>query len=230
MVAGDRGGGVTAPGGASEQGGPGLAAFQIEVAGLFFSLPESRGFLLAGGAALLARHLTARPTEDLDFFTAPGLGHVPAARDALEGAARERGWDSERIHDSDTFCRLVLRSGHGTVLVDLAVNAPPDSPPSVTPVGPTLAPEELAGHKLLALFDRAAARDFADVYVLARRFGKEALLARAAHIDAGFDQRVLAEMLTTLDRFTDAEIPVSGDTTPADLRAFYATWQSELSA
>jgi hypothetical protein len=45
---------------------PGLAAFQAEVARLFFGLPESRGFLLAGGAALLAQHLTTRPTEDLE--------------------------------------------------------------------------------------------------------------------------------------------------------------------
>ena len=114
--------------------------------------------------------------------------------------------------------------------MDLAVNAPPDSPPSVTEAGPTLAPEELAGHKLLALFDRAAARDFADVYALVRRFGKEALLARAARIDTGFDRLILAEMLTTLDRFTDAEIPVPDGATPADLRAFYATWQADLSA
>jgi hypothetical protein len=69
---------------------------------------------------------------------------VPAARDALEAAARERGW-------------------------------------------PTLAPEELAGRKLLALFDRAAGRDFADVRLLARRFGKDVLLTRAVQIDAGFD-------------------------------------------
>lgn len=110
------------------------------------------------------------------------------------------------------------------------MNAPPDFPPSVTEAGPTLAPEELAGHKLLALFDRAAARDFADVYVLARRFGKETLLARAAQIDAGFDPAVLAAMLATLDRFTDTEIPVPGGTTPAELRAFYTTWHSELSA
>jgi predicted nucleotidyltransferase component of viral defense system len=167
---------------------PGLAAFQTKVARLFFGLPESRGFLLAGGAALLAQHLTARPTEDLDFFTAPERGHVPAARDALEEATRKQGWSTEQIHDSDTFCRLVIRSGQGTVLVDLAVNAPPDDPPSVTEAGPTLAPEELAGHKLLALFDRAAARDFADVYVLAGRFGKDTLLARATQIDAGFDR------------------------------------------
>jgi hypothetical protein len=209
---------------------PGLAAFQAEVARLFFALPESRGFLLAGGAALLAQHLTTRPTEDLDFFTAPERGQVPAARDALEEAAIRQGWSTERIHDSDTFCRLVLRGDHGTVLVDLAVNAPPDFPPSVTDAGPTLAPEELAGHKLLALFDRAAARDFADVYVLARRFSKEALLARAAQIDGGFDPTVLAAMLATLDRFTDAEIPIPDGTTPAELRAFYASWQSELSA
>ena len=65
-------------------GGPELTAFQVQVVRLFFALPESKGFLLAGGAALLAQHLTARPTEDLDFFTAPERGHVPAARDALE--------------------------------------------------------------------------------------------------------------------------------------------------
>jgi hypothetical protein len=61
---------------------------------------------------------------------------------------------------------------------------------------------------LLALFDRAAARDFADVYVLARRFGKDVLLARAAQIDAGFDPRVLADMIATLNRFTDRELSV----------------------
>ena len=63
------------------------------------------------------------------------------------------------------------------------MNAPPDFPASFTAAGPTLAPGELAGHKLLALFDRAAARDFADVYVLVSRFGKDMLLARAAQID-----------------------------------------------
>jgi predicted nucleotidyltransferase component of viral defense system len=168
---------------------PDLSAFQIEVARLFFTLPASQGFLLAGGAALLAQHLTARPTEDLDFITAPDRGHVVAARDALEAAADHRGWSAQRIHDSDTFCRMVIRSADAEVLVDLAVNAPADLPASLTPAGPTLAPEELAGHKLLALFDRAAARDFSDIYVLAHRFGKNVLLSRAAQIDAVRRQR-----------------------------------------
>lgn len=153
---------------------------------------------------------------------------MPAARDALESAARERGWATERIHDSDTFCRLVIRSGAAEVVTDLAVDTPPDFPASSTAAGPTLAPEELAGRKLLALFDRAAARDFADVQLLARRFGKDVLLARAAQIDAGFDVGTLAGMIATLDRFADDEIPVPEGSSVAELRAFYAEWRSEL--
>jgi Nucleotidyl transferase AbiEii toxin, Type IV TA system len=114
---------------------------------MFFALPASSGFLLAGGAALLAQHLTERPTEDLDFFTSPERGHVPAARDALEAAARQRGWITERIHDSETFCRMVIRTDDSGVLVDLAVNAPPDLPASATPAGPTLAPERARGQQ-----------------------------------------------------------------------------------
>jgi hypothetical protein len=45
----------------------------------------------------------------------------------------------QRIHDSDTFCRLVIRSADAGVLVDMAVPAPPDLPASSTPAGPTLA-------------------------------------------------------------------------------------------
>lgn len=64
----------------------GLTPFQIAVAELFFSLPESDGFLLAGGAALVAQNLTTRPTQDLDLFTRVGRGSVSAARDAHKTA------------------------------------------------------------------------------------------------------------------------------------------------
>jgi hypothetical protein len=156
-------------------GQPDLSAFQQEVARMFFALPASEGFLLAGGAALVAQHLTTRSTEDLDFFTAPEQGRVPAARDGLEAEARRRGWTTERIHDSETFCRMVVRSADDVVLVDLAVNAPPDLP-------------------------------------------------------AGFDGKVLADMIGTLDRFVDDELPVPNGSSPAELRAFYAAWRSELAA
>jgi hypothetical protein len=68
-----------------------LTDFQLEVAQLFFSPPASDGFVLAGGAALLAQHLTSRPTQDLDFFTDRQAGIV-AAREELSAAAHKRGW------------------------------------------------------------------------------------------------------------------------------------------
>jgi hypothetical protein len=43
---------------------------------------------------------------------------VPTTRDALEAAARKRGWATERIHDSDIFCRLVIRSDAADVVTD----------------------------------------------------------------------------------------------------------------
>jgi hypothetical protein len=39
--------------------GTALTPSQVQVAQLFFGLPASEDFLLAGGAALLAQHLTA---------------------------------------------------------------------------------------------------------------------------------------------------------------------------
>src|SRR6266567_7864862 len=168
-----------------------LSAFQIEVAQIFFGLPASEGFLLAGGAALVAQALTARPTHDLDFFAGPGRGDVAAACSEFEAAAVERGWQVQRLQDGPTFCRLVV-TADDPLMVDLAIDTPPTRPPTVSFVGPTFDVEELAGRKTLALFDRAAARDFVDVYELVRRYGKMLLLERAAEVDLGFDHNVFA--------------------------------------
>jgi hypothetical protein len=65
------------------------------------------------------------------------------------------------------------------------------------------------------------------VYVLAQRFSKGLLLERAAEDDLGFDHRVLAEMMRTLDRFTDDELPVASSNVDA-VRAFFRDWADEL--
>lgn len=205
-----------------------LTDFQRDVAWLFFSLPESEGYLLAGGVALVASELTTRPTQDLDLFTHAPADTVAAGRDALVAAVAARGWTTTTIRDNPTFCRLVIH-GPADLLIDLAVDSPPASPPTMTVLGPTLAPLELAARKLLALFGRAEARDFADVFVLAQRFGKGALLAQAAQIDPGFDERVFSQMLTTLDRFADDALPTDPAQVPA-VRSFFANWAAELAA
>lgn len=121
---------------------------------------------------------------------------------------------------------MVTRAGEET-LVDLAIDSPPHDGLIVTVLGPTLAPLELAGRKLLALFGRAEARDFADVYVLAQRFGRKALVAQAQALDAGFDSAVLAQMIRTIGRFGKEEIPLPKEELPKALE-FFSEWANEL--
>ncbi len=204
-----------------------LAAFQIEVARVFFALDAARGFLLAGGAALAAQGMITRPTLDLDLFTSPGRGGVADAGAALEEAAVDRGWTIRRIRDGAEFIRLVVTGPADVVVVDLAVDASPQRPATASIAGPTLDPDELAGRKVIALFDRAEARDFTDVHALAARYGTVRLLELAASVDRGFDESVFADMLDSLARFTDDEIPVTVEEVP-QVRAFAAEWAARL--
>jgi len=71
----------------SGQGAERLSQFQLDLASAFFALPESIGFLLAGGGALIAQGLVNRETDDLDFFADRAAGDVATASDALIGAA-----------------------------------------------------------------------------------------------------------------------------------------------
>lgn len=56
------------------------------------------------------------------------------------------------------------------VILDLALDGAPHLPPTMSMAGPTLAPEGLAGRKVVALFGRAEACDFAHVYALSARY------------------------------------------------------------
>ncbi len=57
--------------------------------------------------------------------------------------------------------------------------------------------------ELLALFDRAEARDFVDLHTLSERFDLDELLGLASDLDGGFTPALLAEMLASHLRFSD---------------------------
>lgn len=204
----------------------GLTDFQAEVARLFFSLQESAGFLLAGAGALLAQGLICRATEDLDFFGGMGDASVSAAANALRDASVGRGWEVSVIREFETFCRLQLFARERLV-IDLAIDSPPQRPSMSTVLGPSFDPVELAARKTLALFDRAEPRDFADVFQLVQRFGKTPLLDGAAELDGGFHQKFFAERLRSLESVRDVRLPVEPESIPA-LRALFAEWATEL--
>jgi hypothetical protein len=203
----------------------GLNELQVEVLTLFFALPESQGFVLAGGAGLVAAGLSARPTEDVDLFSA--TASIQRAGEALEEAVEGRGWSIERIEASETFRRALLTTEHGDqLLIDIARDAAPLGIAVNTDVGPTYPPAELAARKVLALFDRAALRDFVDVANVSTQLDREDLLRLATEIDEGFDRVIFSEMLEALDRFTDDEIRQWTD--PGPVRAFFRDWAQEL--
>jgi hypothetical protein len=204
-----------------------LTSLQRAVLELFFDLPESTGFVLAGGAALVATGLTERPTKDVDLFGSDLTTGIVIAADALEAACHNRGWTTQRLQDNSTFRRLVIEGLDDEVLVDLAVDSPPLGTLTITTVGPTYSLNELAARKLLALFDRAEARDFVDIHVLSERFDLDQLLELAARLDAGFTPTVLQDMLAYHRRFTDDELAeLGGD--PRKVRAFADEWRTQL--
>ncbi|HSV38065.1 MAG TPA: nucleotidyl transferase AbiEii/AbiGii toxin family protein [Nocardioidaceae bacterium] len=208
-----------------------LSQFQVEIAGLFFDLPESVGFLLAGGGALIAQGLVHRDTDDLDFFATRDSGDVAAADAALTTAARQRGWIVEVIRTGTEFRRLRIdrnaSDGEGEVFVDLALDSPPIGAPTVTIAGPSFPPYELAVRKTLALFGRAEPRDFTDVYTLHQHFDRDEILHAAAHADSGFDLQVFVEMLRSHRRLADDDFP-RADVSVNELRAYLDAWAKRL--
>jgi hypothetical protein len=206
--------------------GSGLSKFQVTLANLFFSLPESARFLLAGGGALIAQGIVPRPTEDLDFFTDRQVGDVEAASDALITAVVAHGWTAELLRSGPGFRRCAI-TGPETVLVDLAVDSPSTDTPTLTIAGPALAPADLVVRKTLALFGRAEPRDYIDVYVLHQRFNRNDTLHKAAESDPGFDTDVFVQALRAHRRLADADFPDIG-TPIEEIRNYFDAWATEL--
>ena len=203
-----------------------LSGFQQEIARLFFSLQSSQGFVLAGGGALLASGLSIRPTQDLDFFGSPGQVSVSLALDQFLDAIEQQNWDYELLSHANDFARVRV-IGSAELVVDLAIDVAPRFPVSQTLVGPVFSPLELAGRKLLALFDRAEARDFVDVYVLSKKFGNQKVFDAATQIEVSLNKQVLARMMNALQRFSDDELPIDSSEAAA-LRKYFANWAKEL--
>ena len=179
-----------------------ISSAQIELAQAFFALPESAGFYLAGGAALIAAGIVDRKTEDLDIFTA--TADIRAAVDAFAAECQRRNWrlrvDPERHFD--TYTRVFVASpgisDDDAIKIEFARDAAPLNTIRTTFLGPTIDVEDSAGQKMLALFGRAAPRDFVDVFALTARFSTSQLLQFAAERDAGFDSAVFADMVAML--------------------------------
>lgn len=187
------------------------------------------GFELAGGTGLAAAYLGHRRSEDLDLFTGereigPGLGAFTEAlrREDLQVAL-------EPHQTGRTFARLF--AGLRPVKVELGCDSPFHLRPSAQTVEamPVRSLEDLAADKVLALFGRAAARDFVDVYQLLRtHFDWGELLALARRKDPGFDNEWFARALQQVDRVSPGTVEMLVPLDFDDLRSTFVLQAKRL--
>ncbi|MHB1931308.1 MAG: nucleotidyl transferase AbiEii/AbiGii toxin family protein, partial [Acidimicrobiales bacterium] len=175
-----------------------LSPLQERVARLVAEVIEEEGFALAGGGALVSRGDVDRHTEDLDFF-----GLAPDAVDRVGPLVKEALERAELavnvVRESRGFVRLSVREGTDRTEIDLAADARL-LPAEEGPIVRTLAAEELAVDKVLAIFGRAEGRDFVDLQALEPRYGLQRLFRLAAEKDRGFTPEVFADMLGRFGR------------------------------
>ncbi len=199
-----------------------LSRLQEQVAEIIAGLDEASDFALAGGSALIAHGDIQRQTRDLDFFglTADAVDQLlPAVERALQAA----GLMVHRVQTSHGFARLVVESDQGRTELDLGTDARLFPTEPGTPA-PLLSAEELAVNKVLAVFGRAEARDFADLMEVEPRYGLDRLCRLAAEKDRGFHLGVFADMLSQFGRLRREEFELD-DARYEQLRNTVERWR-----
>ena len=204
-----------------------LSDIQERCASIILRLPEANGFALAGGAALIVHEVSDRGTHDIDCF-GPSVAAVDRLAPVAVTALEADGFVVAVIVMATGFAKLVVEDESGRTQVDLGFD-PATRPPLLTRLGPVRDLADLAGDKLLALFGRAASRDFIDVSGLLAHFSRSEIVGLAAAKDRGFSVEVLAEafgVLATYDRVD--EFPFLSDETYRQLLATFSSWRTEL--
>jgi hypothetical protein len=156
--------------------------------------------------------------------------------DAVVDAYPAEGYAVDVTLQFETFARLAVIDPalpDRLYKVELAANWR-SLPPVMMDVGPVLHVDEFVAGKMSALSTRAEPRDFLDVdaAVVTGRYTREQLLDLAEQADAGFDRRVLADLLAMLQRYPDRRFAACGADRAriAATREHFAQWCDQLLA
>lgn len=173
-----------------------LTPFQQRLLKAVGQSPIARDFYLTGGTALAAFFLRHRLSEDLDFFTA-NPNAVQLVREHLEQVAVQLDATLEFSRTFNTFVECFLISPAGErVKLDFAQDTPFRLMPTTSDQQFGLQIDsaiDIASNKLAALFGRAAAKDFVDVYFIHHEMMPfHELLPQAREKHVGMDDYWLA--------------------------------------
>jgi hypothetical protein len=204
-----------------------LAAAALAVAG-------EHGFALAGGLALAAHGVGARPSDDIDLFTAnTDPAAFTAAVDAVQDTFARNGWAVEDHRRGPLYARLIVEVDPGQRYeLDLAVDYRAHPPVAVADLGPVLDVADAVGSKMTALYGRGEVRDYVDVRetVVSGRYTREQVLGLADDREVHpLDRAVLAQRLAQAARIPDRElVAYLTAEDAAELRAWFTTWAADI--
>ncbi len=168
----------------------------------FFAQPFASGFFLSGGTALSEYYLHHRYSDDLDLYTLSEESFQVAATALPSLAASLGGTLGEQVSTPMYRQAFVQVVGQPELRIDI-----------IRDVGPQFGEHQLAGdividsllnitvNKVTALFGRAAAKDFVDLYFLLKHsMVLEELVRLAKQKDPGFSEFYFAGMLREIQR------------------------------
>lgn len=142
-----------------------MDTFQARLARIALDAVGSRGFVLGGGHAIQLHGMAARPSEDIDLFSADRGRPAEVEADVVAAFDRHQLSVTVTRRTSDLVQMMVTGPGGQTCKVDLGIFWRAREP-VVLEVGPVLHPDDAAAGKMDALFNRWAPRDFLDVYAI----------------------------------------------------------------
>ena len=213
-----------------------ISKVQESVLRRFSGVPESGSFYLTGGTALAHFYLKHRQSNDLDFFTTVEEMIDPFGR-RLEETLRSDGMEVERKRGFRSFVELLAKEGGEQTVIQLALDSVfRFEPVKVFSEYPGLNVDglvDIASNKLLALFGRAALRDFIDVFTLIKKghFSPETLLENAKQKDPGFDLYWLGVAFERIKTFPESSpdmLMLAEPVSFQELRAFFDAWRQEI--
>lgn len=204
-----------------------LSPFLRNVLLIFVELEEGRAFYFSGGMALAAYHLHHRVSEDIDLFC-PEEALIPITARKFAAALEARGIKVKITRSFGSFWEAVLGQDDDEIRVQLVFDTPFHLADFVEHDGLRVhGLADIAVGKLLALFTRAEARDFVDLYCLVEdgHFTMPELISLAKEKDPGVDEYYLAiafERVTELpDRSEDLPLSLLRDVDMPTLKAYF---------
>lgn len=180
-----------------------LTPFQTEFLTVFFQSILGKDFFLTGGTALSAFYLKHRLSQDLDLFTInQNLEFNMVNAEILKIIASLSGNITKQV-SSPTFLQFIFKVKNEELKIDIVKDTPAHfGTLKKIPNIQVDSLENIAVGKLLALFGRADAKDFIDLYFILeieKKFTFKKLYNLTKNKDSGLSEFYLAGMMKKVE-------------------------------